>query len=180
VNEVARVYGLQSSPIRRFSAFSFSIVLALDGVLRTFGDAIIPHHHGGLWLQMYSLIDYGPLNIFSAALLATDGASVLYYNHTALQVAKALRLLYPLLNASLFLSLLLSRSVVGFYRGWIALRLFLSMLWFCSCLYESLGFGWKEPEEPERIKLPGVNIDDGYSSSADDDSDRESSTEEWD
>ena len=111
MNEVARVYGLQSSPIRRFSAFSFSIVLALDGALRTFGDAIIPHHHSGLWLQMYSLIDYGPLNIFSAALLATDGASVLYYNHTALQVAKALRLLHPLLNASLFLSLLLSRSV---------------------------------------------------------------------
>jgi len=40
---------------------------------------------------MYSLIDYGPLNIFSAALLATDGASVFYYSHTALQMAKALR-----------------------------------------------------------------------------------------
>jgi hypothetical protein len=113
---------------------------------------------------MYSVMDYGPLNLFSAALLATD-VSAIYYNRTALYIAKSLRLLYPPLNASLSLSLLLSRKAVGLYGGWIALRFLCSMLWFCSCLFECVW--WKEPEaETARITLPGVNFDDSSSCSA--------------
>jgi hypothetical protein len=105
-------------------------MLALEGLGWLLGGSLFSHSS-----TITSPIDYGPLNIFTSALLATDSCAI-HLHSPLFQLAWVIKLLYTLFSASLASKLLISKSVSGFYEIWIAIRLLFTVAWTYSCLGE--------------------------------------------
>jgi hypothetical protein len=123
----------------------------LEGIGWLFRDALIPNRIGAVFS---SVIDYGPLNIFSAALLATDIS--LGLPRSLFQLAWLLKLLYPLFNMSCSIYRLISRDVSGLHLVWLGLRLPITLLWVLNCLEE---FVWWKERPISAVEAAGMEFD---------------------
>jgi hypothetical protein len=97
-----------------------------------------------------SPIDYGPLNIFTAALLATD-TSAIHLRSPLFQLAWVVKLLYPVFSAASSVTILISKGAIDMHRNWLVVRLLVTVLWICAYLGELKW--WEKHLSPE---IPGV------------------------
>lgn len=88
-----------------------------------------------------SILNYGPLNIFCAALVFTDSFAI-HLHDKFFQLAWMLKISYMLFNASHSTSLLAKDVVMGSHRAWVATRLVVTLLWIFSCLEDLIW--WKD------------------------------------
>jgi hypothetical protein len=135
LNLAISAYASYTPLARRVWALSYSFILACEGTAWIFGHTILPHGRPNYSALMQSTIDYGPLNIFTAALLATD-SSAIHLRSPLFQIAWGVKLLYPLFSAALSIVLLVSESAFGSHRNWVAIRLLVTVLWICAYLGE--------------------------------------------
>jgi len=125
---MVRAYTLYKSNIRKVVSLLFSSLLALEGLAWLFWFSMMP---GLQWAQVSkSTFNYGPLNIFTAALVATD-STAFHFTDTIFTIAYTVKLLYLLFTASIASFALTKSSVVSLHRTWIALRLIITLFWIC-------------------------------------------------
>lgn len=169
---------------RRVWSLSYSLILALEGLGWIFGGTILLARKTSDSPLMRSTLDYGPLNIFTAVLLATDSSAM--HLHTPLfYFARAVKLLYPLYSASVSIALLLARAPVCMDRMWTLTHLTVTLLWIYYCVKDLRLWNIGELPLP---KIPGIRFIDSSESgssgterskSSRDDSESEQSEDDW-
>lgn len=184
VQEAVSAFAAHAPFSRRVWAVSYSVILALEGLGWLFGGTIVLARKTSASPLMRSTLDYGPLNIFTAALLATDSSAM--HLHTSLfYFARAIKLLYPLYSASISIALLLVRAPVCTDYVWTLARLTVTVLWIYYCMKDLNQWNIDKLPLPS---IPGIEFressesgssDTERSRSSRDDLESEQSEDEW-
>lgn len=138
---MVRAYGLYASVSRRILGYLFSLLLSLEGAGWIVRRLLMPEDFLVSSLLAESMLNYGPLNIFCAALVFTDSFAI-HLRDKFFQFAWMLKISYLLFSASQSISLLAKDIVLGSHRAWVATRLVVTLLWICSCLEDLIW--WKD------------------------------------
>jgi hypothetical protein len=140
-----RAYALYTSFTRRTFALTFSLLLFLEGLAWIICRSIFQTR-----TALSAPVDYGPLNIFSAALVLTD-SSAIHMRSLVFRFAWIIKFAYLLFSASLSGIILVSGRVGGVHRIWVMVRLVFTGLWIYSCADDLIW--WKEQSLEA---LPGI------------------------
>jgi len=152
-----RAFPLNPSVGRRLLALSFCGVFTVEGVCWIAGVSALQ----GASLPGLSnvLVNYGPLNIFCAALVATD-SSAIHRRNLIYRAAGLLKTVYLLFSSSISLASLARYQLCGCQQPWLVVRLVVTLLWISVSL-EDLIYWRDQPQ----IALPGLRGGDDSSTS---------------
>ena len=127
-----RAFPLNPSIARKLLALSFCSILTLEGLAWISGASTLQGTNAS-WVRALSAY-YGPLNIFCAALIATDWSAI-HRRNLIYQLATALKALYLSFNSSTSVALLARRNQsYGHQRPWLVVRLVITLLWIVISL----------------------------------------------
>lgn len=152
-----RAFPQNPSLARKVLALSFCGILTLDGLGWITGVSILQTTNAPRLTNV--LINYGPLNIFCAALLATDWSAI-HRRDLIYRGAVVLKSIYLLFNLSMAVALLTQSTGDEFLRPWLFARLVITLAWFGVSLEDFVY--WRD--EP-MVKLPGMRDGDDSSTS---------------
>jgi hypothetical protein len=151
--DMVRAYGLYTSDSRKILALLFSTILALEGVGWIFGRTVLQDSKWSTSALMEPSFNYGPVNIFCAALVATDSSAIHMRNYV-FRLAWTAKISYLLFTVSVASAGLASDLFSGISRIWTLTRLIASLLWLGKCL-EDLWWWRQEHLAP----LPGLTFE---------------------
>jgi len=142
---MVRAYALYKAPTRKLVSLLFSSILALEGAAWLFGFSTMSEFQ---WTQLAKTTwNYGPLNILTAALIAT-ASTAFHFTDTIFNIAYTVKMSYLLFNASVGTLSLITTSDSSLYRTWIATRLLITLFWICISSDDLL---WGHPSLAEEF-----------------------------